>query len=128
MKRIGLFCVFVLLCALFAGAAFASEKVSAYATTEEPLAKELFDAFEKETGIKVDWVRLSSGEAVARLEAEKANPRASIWVGGVGTLHIDAKNKGLTAPYTVSPIQPVLLGGGWKFTQNVAATSPGHPS
>ncbi len=99
MKRIGLFCACVLLFALFAGAAVASEKVSAYATTEEPLAKELFDAFEKETGIKVDWVRLSSGEVVARLEAEKANPRASIWVGGVGTLHIDAKNKGLTAPY-----------------------------
>jgi iron(III) transport system substrate-binding protein len=44
-------------------------------------------------------VRLSGGEAVARLEAEKANPQASIWVGGVGLDHITAKSKGLTEPY-----------------------------
>ncbi|NLL37626.1 MAG: ABC transporter substrate-binding protein [Fretibacterium sp.] len=66
---------------------------------EEPLAKALFDEFEKETGIKVEWVRLSGGEAVARLEAEQANPQASIWVGGVGTQHIEAQLKGLTTPY-----------------------------
>ena len=79
--------------------ASAAEKVRAYTTLEEVFAKEIFDAFEKDTGIRVEWVRLASGEAVARIEAEKENPQASIWVGGVGTLHINAKNKGLTAPY-----------------------------
>ena len=73
--------------------------VSAYTTLEEPLAKALFDAFEEETGIRVSFVRLSGGEVEARLEAEKANPQASIWVGGVGLNHISAKLKGLTAPY-----------------------------
>ena len=81
----------------------AGEILKAYAGTEEPVAKELFDAFEKETGIKVEWVRLSGGEAVARIEAEKANPQAGIWVGGVGTMHIELKNKGLTVPYS-SPV------------------------
>jgi len=47
----------------------------------------------------VEWVRLSTGEAVARLEAERENPQASIWVGGVGVLHVQAKMKGLTASY-----------------------------
>ena len=79
--------------------AVAGEVLKAYAGTEEPVAKELFDAFEKESGIKVEWVRLSGGEAVARIEAEKANPQAAIWVGGVGTMHIELKNKGLTTPY-----------------------------
>lgn len=79
--------------------ALAADKVRAYTTLEEVFAKEIFDAFEADTGIKVEWVRLASGEAVARIEAEKENPQASIWVGGVGTLHINAKNKGLTAPY-----------------------------
>lgn len=79
--------------------AFSGEVLKAYAGTEEPVAKELFDAFEQETGIKVEWVRLSGGEAVARIEAEKANPQAAIWVGGVGTMHIELKNKGLTTPY-----------------------------
>lgn len=91
-----LFCLFVAGCVPLA---FAAEKVSAYTTLEEPLAKALFDEFEKETGIKVEWVRLSGGEAVARLEAEKNNPQASIWVGGVGTQHIEAKLKGLTVPF-----------------------------
>lgn len=85
--------------AVFAGTALASQSVKAYTTLEEPLAKALFDRFTADTGIEVEWVRLSSGEAVARMEAEKANPQASVWVGGVGTLHIDAKAKGLTAPY-----------------------------
>ncbi len=85
--------------AVLAGTALASQSVKAYTTLEEPLAKALFDRFTADTGIEVEWVRLSSGEAVARMEAEKANPQASVWVGGVGTLHIDAKSKGLTAPY-----------------------------
>ncbi len=73
--------------------------VNAYTTLEEPLAAALFAQFEKETGIKVNFVRLSGGECVARLEAESANPQASIWVGGVGLDHITAKTKGLTTPY-----------------------------
>lgn len=89
--------------ALILGAALsfaaAQNSVSAYTTLEEPLAKALFEAFEAETGIKVNFVRLSGGEAVARMEAEKANPQASIWVGGVGLDHITAKGKGLTTPY-----------------------------
>jgi len=75
------------------------ESVSAYTTLEEPLAAALFSMFEEETGIKVNFVRLSGGEAVARLEAEAANPQVSIWVGGVGLDHITAKSKGLTTPY-----------------------------
>ncbi|HPE68784.1 MAG TPA: ABC transporter substrate-binding protein [Thermotogota bacterium] len=84
---------------LFSGMALAEEIVKAYTTFEEPLAQELFDAFEAETGIRVEWVRLSTGEATARMEAERENPQASIWAGGVGLGHIEAKLKGLTAPY-----------------------------
>jgi iron(III) transport system substrate-binding protein len=79
--------------------AWAQNSVSAYTTLEEPLAKALFEQFQKETGITVNFVRLSGGEAVARMEAEAANPQASIWVGGVGLDHITAKSKNLTIPY-----------------------------
>lgn len=85
---------------MFCPGASAAETVKAYTTLEEPNAKELFDAFEKDTGIHVEWVRLTTGEALARIEAEKNNPQAAIWVGGVGTLHIEAKTKGLTTPYS----------------------------
>jgi len=77
----------------------AEETVSAYASCDEPLAKLLFDKFQQETGIKVNFVRLSGGEAISRMEAEKENPQASIWVGGVGLDHINGKIKGLTTPY-----------------------------
>ena len=82
-----------------ATAPVASGSVNAYTTLEEPLAAKLFQEFEAETGIKVNFVRLSGGECVARLEAEASNPQASIWVGGVGLDHITAKSMGLTTPY-----------------------------
>ena len=75
MKKFAFALVMVM---LLSGMASAAESVKAYTTMEEPLAKALFDAFEADTGIKVEWVRLSGGEAIARLEAEKANPQASI--------------------------------------------------
>jgi iron(III) transport system substrate-binding protein len=96
MKR---FVILTLSLMLLAAGAWAQSSVSAYTTVEEPLAKALFEQFEKETGIKVNFVRLSGGEAVARMEAEAANPQASIWVGGVGLDHITAKSKNLTIPY-----------------------------
>lgn len=96
MKR--LMTLFVVL-VLATGIVAAQQKVGVYTTLEEPLAKELFDLFQKETGIQVNWQRLSGGEVESRLEAEKANPQASIWVGAVGLNHMSAKLKGLTTPY-----------------------------
>jgi len=95
MKKLALFAVGITSATL----AFGQSSVGAYTTLEEPLAKQLFEQFEKETSIKVNWQRLAGGEVETRLEAEKANPQASIWVGGVGLNHMSAKAKGLTAPY-----------------------------
>ncbi|MGD1817413.1 MAG: ABC transporter substrate-binding protein [Pleomorphochaeta sp.] len=66
--------------------------------TEE--AKYYIEAFEKETGIKVNFVRMSAGEVAIRVEAEKNNPQASVWYGGSSTDHISAAAKGLLEPYT----------------------------
>jgi iron(III) transport system substrate-binding protein len=92
--------VLILAAGLFAtGSSEQEQRITAYTTLDEELAREVFKAFTAETGIQVDWVRLSTGETVARLEAEKENPQASIWFGGVGIGHIEAKQKGLTMPY-----------------------------
>jgi iron(III) transport system substrate-binding protein len=96
MKR---FLIVVFALVVLPAGIWAQNSVSAYTTLEEPLAKALFEQFQKETGISVNFVRLSGGEAVARMEAEAANPQASIWVGGVGLDHITAKSKNLTIPY-----------------------------
>lgn len=55
--------------------------------------------FPKATGIVLEFVRLSSGEALARLRAERANPVFDVWFGGTGDPHIVANEEGLTEFY-----------------------------
>lgn len=49
--------------------------------TEEWCAKMVAE-FTKATGVKADFVRLSSGEALARIKAGQANPEFDVWHGG----------------------------------------------
>ncbi len=55
--------------------------------------------FSKATGIALDDIRLSSGEALARLRAERANPLIDVWFGGTGDPHIVANEEGITEFY-----------------------------
>lgn len=55
--------------------------------------------FPKATGIALNYVRLSSGEALARLRAEGENPSFDVWFGGTGDPHIVANETGLTEFY-----------------------------
>lgn len=52
--------------------------------------------FPRATGITLDFVRMSSGEALTRLRAEKANPSFDVWFGGTGDPHFVANEEGLT--------------------------------
>ena len=63
--------------------------------------------FEKETGIKVNMIRKSTGEVLAQLNAERANPKTDVWFGGTGDPHLQAAEQDLTAPH-VSPLVPRL--------------------
>jgi iron(III) transport system substrate-binding protein len=71
-----------------------------YTSLDAQEAPAYLDAFERETGVRVRWVRLSAGEALARLEAERANPRVSVWFGGPSPEYIVAAQRGLLEPYT----------------------------
>jgi iron(III) transport system substrate-binding protein len=55
--------------------------------------------FEKASGIRVEYLTMSSGEVLTRLQAEKANPQTDIWFGGGSDAFIQAKEDGLIAPY-----------------------------
>ncbi len=55
--------------------------------------------FEKETGIKVKYLTMSSGEVLARLRAEKSNPQTDIWFGGGSDAFIRAREEKLIAAY-----------------------------
>lgn len=74
-----------------------------YTALDVDEAKIYIEAFgAKYPGIKVEWVRLSAGELLARLRAEAANPQASLWLGGPSDTFIVAKTEGLLAPYKES--------------------------
>lgn len=58
--------------------------------------------FPKASGMTLEYVRLSSGEALARLRAERQNPSFDVWFGGTGDPHIVASEDGLTEFYQPS--------------------------
>jgi len=59
-----------------------AQTLNAYSIWPENWARPMLQEFEKATGIKVNFVRFSSGEALARLIAEKGNPRVDVLFGG----------------------------------------------
>ncbi len=80
-------------------AASSAHALTVYSSVDEENAKKLLDAFTKATGVETQMVFLSSGPALSRIEAEKANPQADVWFGAPSENHILAKERGLTEPY-----------------------------
>jgi iron(III) transport system substrate-binding protein len=63
--------------------------------------------FARSTGVKINMSLKGSGEALAQLIAEKANPKTDIWFGGTGDPHLQAAEQDLTLEYK-SPSLPQL--------------------
>lgn len=71
--------------------------VAAYGGQETIFAK-----FTEDTGVKVEFLDMSSGEVLARTEAEGGKPMADVWFGGGADSFMAAGEKGLLESY-VSP-------------------------
>lgn len=71
--------------------------VAAYGGKEQ-----IFNKFTETTGIKVEFIDMSSGEVLSRMEAENGRPTADVWFGGGLDSFIAAKDKGLLEKY-ISP-------------------------
>ena len=56
-------------------------------------------AYAQATGVKVNMALKGSGEALAQLIAERANPKTDIWFGGTGDPHLQAAEQNLTLEY-----------------------------
>lgn len=67
-------------------------------TTSEKYV-ELFDEFAKEVNAKVDFLSMSSGEVISRVEAEGGKPMADFWFGGGIDAFMAAKDSGLLESY-----------------------------
>lgn len=55
--------------------------------------------FSRIAGVKVNMIQRSTGEALAQLNAERANPKTDLWFGGTGDPHLAAAAQGLTEEY-----------------------------
>ena len=74
-------------------------RLTMYIGVVEEQALKIAQEFEAETGIKVDFVRMSGGEILSRIRAEKEAPKASIWYGGPADSFVAAKAENLLQPY-----------------------------
>jgi len=114
MKRnlMSLLLVFVLVISgtfsVFAGGQEEEKQtLTIYAGMLEEHAALAASEFEKATGIETNFVRMSGGEILARIRAEKDNPQASVWYGGGSLTFIEADNMGLLEHYA-SPTAAVI--------------------
>lgn len=91
-----------------AGAAKKDTEINVLCTPQEEWCQGMKQEFEAKYGITVNYVRMSSGEALARIQAEKDNPQFDIWWGGPLDSFVAAKGQGLLEAYN-SPNYKNLL-------------------
>ncbi|WP_064591799.1 ABC transporter substrate-binding protein [Streptobacillus moniliformis] len=84
------------------------EKLVFYAGLQEDHAALIAEKFTDETGIPTEFVRMSSGETLARLKAEKNNMVASVWYGGPVDGIIAADAEGLVEAYNSPTAEEIL--------------------
>src|ERR1019366_2595799 len=78
----------------------AAGSLKAYSIWPENYARPMLEAFEKATGSHVNFIRFSSGEALARLLAEKGNPQVDVLFGGPAETFTAGEEQGIFEAYT----------------------------
>lgn len=74
-------------------------ELNAYTIMPEKYASQIFAQFTKDTGIKVNFLRFSTGEALARLTAEKGNPQVDVLLGGPADMYAAGVTEGILEAY-----------------------------
>ncbi|MCY9667083.1 ABC transporter substrate-binding protein [Paenibacillus alginolyticus] len=78
-----------------------SKKLVVYAALNEDDIVQIKKKFKEDTGIEIEYLRLSgAGEASTRIQAEKATPKADIFVGGSVEFYEPLAQQGLLEKYT----------------------------
>ncbi|MFP4044746.1 MAG: ABC transporter substrate-binding protein [Rhodosalinus sp.] len=91
----------IALTALMLAPALASaDSITVYSAGPASLAEALQDAFEAETGIEVDLFQGTTGDVMARLEAEESNPQADVVISASWASALDLHDRGLLMEYT----------------------------
>ncbi|MBP3710168.1 MAG: ABC transporter substrate-binding protein [Treponema sp.] len=70
-----------------------------YGSCEEEYLSAVCAQFQKLTGVKTSYQRLSTGEVLTKIAEENGNPSADVWFGGTTDPYNEAAAKGLLFPY-----------------------------
>ena len=82
-----------------APAADLEDTLTVLCTPQEDWCQVMVQHFEEEFGVDTNYVRPSSGEALARLQAGAEAPEFSVWWGGPADGFVAANAEGLIEPY-----------------------------
>ena len=96
------FLAYSMAAALLTGACAAhaqSGSVNAICSTDQSWCEMAANEFQKVTGLRVLQTRKPTGEALAQLRAEAANPKTDLWWGGTGDPFLQAAEVGLLEAY-----------------------------
>jgi iron(III) transport system substrate-binding protein len=85
---------------LFSNAAMAQQgQINIICSVQAEWCNVIQTVYAKSSGLKVNLVQKGSGEALAQLIAERANPKTDVWFGGTGDPHLQAAEQDLTLEY-----------------------------
>lgn len=98
IRRVGVLLAALALCA--APVSAEEKKVSVFIAYTG--IKPILEQFTADTGIKAEYLEMSSGEVLTRLRAAKGKAQADVWFGGGLDSYVAAANDGFLEPY-VSP-------------------------
>lgn len=91
-----------------------SNTVVAICSTDQSWCELAAREFQAATGIRVLQTRKATGEALAQLRAEAANPKTDLWWGGTGDPFLQAAEAGLLEAYRPSYLNDLH---GWAVRQ-----------
>jgi iron(III) transport system substrate-binding protein len=86
--------------ALVAQAAWAQTQLNLYCSSPNTAwCQGMAVGFEKASGTKVSVIQKATGEMLAQVKAERANPKGDIWWAGPGDSYLQAAEEGLLETY-----------------------------
>lgn len=98
MKKILLFAVYIAMSTSNAQ----TQSVNVICGTDLPWCDAAAREFTKKTGIQANSIRMPGGEALARIKAEKDNPKTDVWWAGTGDPFLQAAEENLLEAYRPS--------------------------
>src|SRR5436309_14041581 len=77
----------------------AQGSLNVYCSVQAEWCQAIANEFQRQTGVRVGLTLKGSGETLAQVTAEAANPKGDVWFGGTGDPHLAAAEQNRTVAY-----------------------------